>query len=199
MLVVLADRFASKPDKSKTSAKAANTPSSTSSTPLKSPGTREINAKRLSFFDAPTEPVRIDPFAFLGLKRDSCEAAKAKEEVEAEKVEEEVEEVPDVEVEAEVNEDGSADEVETKDEHLLATSELKNGAVLTSGGSGEESLRRTIHDAYRAILHDNDVTHPLSNGDVIERRVPSAMSYSDSSSGNEGSFWRRFKLNNTQV
>ena len=32
-----------------------------------SPGSMAIHSNRLSFFDNPTEPVRIDPWSFLGL------------------------------------------------------------------------------------------------------------------------------------
>ena len=50
--------------------------SSSARSPMKSPGTQQINAKRLSFFDAPTA-VSFDPWSFLGIKKSPAAAAAA--------------------------------------------------------------------------------------------------------------------------
>ena len=72
--------------------------------------------------------------------------------------------------------------------------EVKNGKVgRASASSGEEALRQSMHDAYRALLHthsNGDVAHPLSNGDVTasvrkEGRKASIVSYSDSSGSDD--------------
>ena len=57
---------------------------------MKSPTTQEINSKRLSFFDAPTEPVRINAWSFLGLKKETPKPAVIEEDVGVGKAEEEV-------------------------------------------------------------------------------------------------------------
>ena len=57
---------------------------------MKSPTTQEINSKRLSFFDAPTEPVRINAWSFLGLKKETPKPDVIEENVAAVKAEEEV-------------------------------------------------------------------------------------------------------------
>ncbi len=59
-----------------------------------SPGSQAIRSNRLSFFDNPTEPVRIDPWSFLGLKdkppATSSPKGESPEEAEHEAQEEEV-------------------------------------------------------------------------------------------------------------
>ena len=56
-----------------------------------SPGSVAIHSNRLSFFDNPTEPVRIDPWSFLGLPSKAPAAqSNPKDEVSNEEQEEEV-------------------------------------------------------------------------------------------------------------
>ncbi len=54
-----------------------------------SPGSMAIHSNRLSFFDTPTEPVRIDPWSFLGLPKAPVAHSSPKMEGEEEEWEEE--------------------------------------------------------------------------------------------------------------
>ncbi len=85
-----------------------------------SPGSMAIHSNRLSFFDNPTEPVRIDPWSFLGIpgKEPVAQSSPRGEDADAE----EDEEVAGYEEEREKEESEEVQEVTTLNADLVGTS-----------------------------------------------------------------------------
>ena len=166
-----------------------------------SPVNQQVRQNRLSFFSAPAEPFRIDPFAFLGLRSPNKPTEPKPAEPEPSKEEED--EVSDASQDTTASQD-TVDTVETapdkerediKDEEKDVTSETESSEedeTITEGSESESELAEgpaikhpipTIEieevDA-GPVLSEEEVQDVQKDTDVSAEQVPAPASKSSS-------------------